>query len=60
MSNLPLVIVVLGLVAGLAMPQDRHVHTTHTLIAQTMIGAALAIAAGATAFATLPRIAAEE
>ncbi|HKU92493.1 MAG TPA: hypothetical protein VJP82_04015 [Sphingomicrobium sp.] len=42
MMNLPLVLVVLGLVAGLAMPEDRLVLTTVTLIALPVIGAALA------------------
>ena len=41
MMNLPLVLVVLGLVAGLAMPEDRLVLTTVTLIALPAIGAAL-------------------
>ena len=41
MMNVPLVLVVLGLVAGLAMPEDRLVLTTVTLIALPMIGAAL-------------------
>ena len=42
MMNLPLVLVVLGLIAGLAMPEDRLVLTTVTLIALPVIGAALA------------------
>src|SRR4029079_445928 len=41
MMNVPLVLVVLGLVAGLAMPEDRLGLTTVTLIALPMIGAAL-------------------
>jgi hypothetical protein len=41
MMNLPLILVVLGLIAGLAMPEDRLVLTTVTLIALPMIGAAL-------------------
>jgi hypothetical protein len=41
MMNVPLVLVVLGLIAGLAMPEDRLVLTTVTLIALPMIGAAL-------------------
>jgi hypothetical protein len=41
MLNVPLVLVVLGLVAGLAMPEDRLVLTTVTLIALPMIGVAL-------------------
>jgi hypothetical protein len=41
MMNVPLVLVVLGLVAGLAMPEDRLVLTTVTLIALPMIGVAL-------------------
>ena len=40
MMNLPLVLVVLGLIAGLAMPADRLVLTTVTLIALPMIGRA--------------------
>ena len=42
MMNLPLVLVILGLIAGLAMPEDRLVLTTVTLIALPVIGAALA------------------
>ena len=42
MMNLPRVLVVLGLIAGLAMPEDRLVLTTVTLIALPVIGAALA------------------
>jgi hypothetical protein len=42
MMNVPLVLVVLGLIAGLAMPADRLVLTTVTLIALPIIGAALA------------------
>ena len=42
MMNLPLVLVVLGLIAGLAMPEDRLILTTVTLIALPVIGAALA------------------
>ena len=42
MMNVPLVLVVLGLIAGLAMPQDRLVLTTVTLIALPIIGTALA------------------
>jgi hypothetical protein len=41
MMNLPLVLVVLGLIAGLAMPEDRLVLSTVTLIALPAIGAAL-------------------
>ena len=41
MMNVPLVLVVLGLVAGLAMPEDRLVLTTVTLVALPVIGAAL-------------------
>ena len=41
MMNVPLVLVVLGLVAGLAMTADRLVLTTVTLIALPIIGAAL-------------------
>jgi hypothetical protein len=42
MMNVPLVLVVLGLIAGLAMPEDRLILTTVTLIALPIIGAALA------------------
>jgi hypothetical protein len=42
MMNVPLVLVVLGLIAGLAMPQDRVVLSTVTLIALPIIGTALA------------------
>ena len=42
MMNVPLVLVVLGLIAGLAMPEDRLILTTVTLIALPAIGAALA------------------
>jgi hypothetical protein len=41
MMNVPLVLVVLGLIAGLAMPEDRLVLTTVTLVALPIIGAAL-------------------
>ena len=41
MMNVPLVLVVLGLIAGLAMPGDRVVLTTVTLIALPIVGAAL-------------------
>ncbi len=41
MMNVPLVLIVLGLVAGLAMPEDRLVLTTVTLLALPIIGAAL-------------------
>ena len=41
MMNVPLTLVVLGLIAGLAMPEDRLVLTTVTLIALPIIGAAL-------------------
>jgi hypothetical protein len=41
MMNVPLVLVVLGLVAGLAMPEDRLVLSTVTLIALPIIGTAL-------------------
>jgi len=41
MMNMPLVLVVLGLIAGLAMPEDRLVLTTVTLIALPAIAAAL-------------------
>ena len=39
--NVPLVLVVLGLIAGLAMPEDRLVLTTVTLLALPVIGTAL-------------------
>ena len=42
MMNVPLVLVVLGLIAGLAMAEDRLVLSTVTLIALPIIGAALA------------------
>ena len=42
MMNVPLALVVLGLIAGLAMPEDRVVVTTVTLIALPIIGTALA------------------
>ena len=42
MMNVPLVLVVLGLIAGLAMPADRVVLTTVTLIALPIVGTALA------------------
>jgi hypothetical protein len=42
MMNVPLVLVVLGLIAGLSMPADRIVLTTVTLIALPIVGAALA------------------
>ena len=42
MMNVPLVLLVLGLIAGLAMPEDRVILTTVTLIALPIIGAALA------------------
>jgi hypothetical protein len=41
MMNVPLVLVVLGLVAGLAMPEDRLVLSTVTLVALPIIGMAL-------------------
>ena len=41
MMNVPLVLVVLGLIAGLAMPEERLVLTTVTLVALPIIGAAL-------------------
>src|SRR3954469_23123458 len=41
MMNVPLVLVVLGLIAGLATPEDRVVLTTVTLIALPIIGTAL-------------------
>ena len=41
MMNVPLVLVVLGLVAGLAMTDDRLVLSTVTLIALPIIGTAL-------------------
>ena len=42
MMNVPLVLVVLGLVAGLAMTDDRVVVTTVILIALPIVGTALA------------------
>ena len=50
MMNVPLALVLLGLLAGLAMPEDRLVLTTVTLIALPIIGAALS---------TLPAIGAQ-
>jgi hypothetical protein len=50
MMNVPLVLVVLGLIAGLAMPEDRLVLSTVTLIALPIIG---------TALGTLPSIGAQ-
>jgi hypothetical protein len=41
MMNVPLVLVVLGLIAGLAMPEDRLVLSTVTLVALPIIGMAL-------------------
>ena len=41
MMDVPLVLVVLGLIAGLAMPADRLVLSTVTLIALPIVGAAL-------------------
>src|SRR5438445_5619050 len=41
MMNVPLVLVVLGLVAGLAMTEDRVIMTAVTLIALPIVGAAL-------------------
>jgi len=41
MMNVPLVLVVLGLIAGLAMAEERVVVTTVTLIALPIIGTAL-------------------
>jgi hypothetical protein len=42
MMNVPLVLVVLGLVAGLAVPRDRLVMVMVAVVALPMIGAALA------------------
>ena len=42
MMNVPLLLVALGLIAGLAMPEDRLILTTVTLVALPAIGAALA------------------
>ncbi len=42
MMNVPLVLVVLGLVAGLAMPEDRVIVTTVVIIALPIVGGALA------------------
>ena len=41
MMNVPLVLVVLGLIAGLAMPQERVLMSAVTLIALPIIGTAL-------------------
>ena len=41
MMNVPLVLVVLGLIAGLAMPADRMILTAVTVIALPIVGAAL-------------------
>jgi hypothetical protein len=41
MMNVPLVLVVLGLIAGLAMQQDKMVLAAVTVVALPMIGAAL-------------------
>jgi hypothetical protein len=41
MMDVPLVLLVLGLIAGLAMPTDRLVLSTVTLIALPIVGAAL-------------------
>jgi hypothetical protein len=41
MMDVPLVLLVLGLIAGLAMPADRLVLSTVTLIALPIVGAAL-------------------
>ena len=43
MMNVPLVLVVLGLVAGLAVPRDRIVLVMVAVIALPLIGAALAL-----------------
>jgi len=50
MMNVPLVLVVLGLIAGLAMTDDRVVVTTVILIALPVVG---------TALATLPTVGAQ-
>ena len=50
MMNVPLVLVVLGLIAGLAMTEDRIVVTTVILIALPIVG---------TALATLPSVGAQ-
>ena len=42
MMNVPLVLVVLGLVAGITLPQDRYVTAAVTVIALPILGAALA------------------
>jgi hypothetical protein len=42
MMNVPLTLVILGLIAGLAMPEDRLVLSTVTLIALPIVGTALA------------------
>jgi hypothetical protein len=41
MVNVPLLLVILGLIAGLTLPMDRHVLATVTVIALPIVGAAL-------------------
>ena len=42
MMNVPLVLVVLGLIAGITLPRDRQVLATVTMIGLPILGAALA------------------
>ena len=42
MMNVPLVLVVLGLIAGITLPQDRYVTAAVTIIALPILGAAMA------------------
>ena len=41
MMNVPLVLLVLGLIAGITLPQDRYVVATVTVIALPILGAAV-------------------
>jgi hypothetical protein len=43
MMNVPLVLVVLGLIAGITLPQDRYVTAGVTVIALPILGAAMAM-----------------
>jgi hypothetical protein len=43
MMNVPLVLVVLGLIAGITLPQDRYVVAAVTIIALPILGAAMAL-----------------
>ncbi len=42
MMNVPLVLVILGLIAGITLPQDRYVVAAVTVIALPILGAAMA------------------